>query len=62
MLLESIDFGTPKWRVSMGGLIDRVHEAMDTSLSKGSFKDLQWKCKYYILNHHKIGTLSDLLN
>ena len=31
-LLDSLDFGTAKWRVSMGGLIDRVHEAMKTSL------------------------------
>ena len=24
-LLYGVDVGTPKWRVSMGGLIDRVH-------------------------------------
>ena len=31
-LLDRVDVGTPKWRVSMGGLIDRVHEAMNPSL------------------------------
>ena len=31
-LLNGVDFGTPKWCVSMGGLIDRVHEAMNLSL------------------------------
>ena len=31
-MVDSLDFGKPKWRVSMGFLIDRVHEAMNTSL------------------------------
>ena len=49
--MDSLDFGTHKWHVSMGGFIDQVHEAMNPSLMQRLFKDLQWKCKY-----SKIGT------
>ena len=35
-LLDGVDIGTPRWRVSMGGLIDRVHEAMNPSLITGA--------------------------
>ena len=31
-LLDGVDVETPKWRVSMEGLIDRVHENMNPSL------------------------------
>ena len=32
MALDGIDVGTPKWCVSMGCIIDQVHEAMNPSL------------------------------
>ena len=31
-LLDGVDVGAPIWRVSMGGLIDRVHAAINLSL------------------------------
>ena len=31
MLLDGVDAGTPKWHILMGGLIVRVHEAMNPS-------------------------------
>ena len=31
-LLDGVGVGRPKWRVCMGCLIDRVHEAMNPSL------------------------------
>ena len=31
-LLDGVDVSTPKWRVSMGCLIDRDHEGMNPTL------------------------------
>ena len=47
-LLDGVDIGMPKQRVCWRGLKSSVHEAMKC---KGSFKDSQWKCKYFLMKH-----------
>ena len=44
-LLDGVDVGPLKWRVCGCGLNRFVHEGMNdiSKVSKGSFKDSQWK-------------------
>ena len=51
-LLDGLDVSPLKWRVCECGLNRFVHEGMNhISNVKVTFKDSQWKCKYYKMNN-----------
>ena len=54
-LLDGVDVGTPKWRISIGCLIDHVHEAMNPSLMLRFILGLAVEI-FWNINFYNIGT------